>query len=344
LIKKEIMKKWLLILMIATVVVSFRTLTDDPVADQAAITQAIDKGIRLLQPSDRLFLENAGTCHSCHHQDLTAISMYQAREKGYEINDTIYNENIQSIYSTVRARRSTSAQYNDPVAIVMSGSYSTWALSEVNYPATRNIDLLVRNLMQRQTSNGSWVSPNPRPPLEYYAFTATALVVKAIRDYIPPALKEEAEKRIAKARSWMEQEIPDANEEKVFQLLGLTWAKGNEDVIKKQAMQLLSAQRPDGGWSQLDSLPTDAYATGQSLYALFESGQIQTTDLTYQKGINFLLRNQHEDGSWRVISRSFPSVPFVETGFPVGDHQFISAAASNWALLALLQASEGKGK
>ncbi|MGZ5286636.1 MAG: hypothetical protein ACXWV0_05740 [Flavisolibacter sp.] len=338
------MKKWLLILLIATVVVSFRTLTDDPLADQAAISLAIDKGIRLLQPSDRLFLENAGTCHSCHHQDLTAISMYQARKKGYEINDTIYNENIQSIYSTVRARRSTSAQYNDPVAIVMSGSYSTWALSEVNFPANRNIDLLVRNLMQRQTSNGSWVSPNPRPPLEYYAFTATALVVKAIRDYMPSSLKADAEKRIAKAISWMESEIPEANEEKVFQLLGLTWAKGNEAVIKKQALHLVKSQQADGGWSQLDSLPTDAYATGQSLYALHESGQIQTTDPAYQKGIAFLLRTQHADGSWRVISRSFASLPMVETGFPVGEHQFISAAASNWALLALLQASEGRGK
>ncbi len=338
------MKKWLLILMMSFTIVSFRNIMHDTPADQAAISLAIDKGIRLLQPSDRLFLENAGTCHSCHHQDLTAISMYRAKEKGFSINDTIYSETVQSILATVKARKATNAQYNDPVAIVMSGSYSTWALSEVNYPANRSLELLARNLMQRQTANGSWVSPNPRPPLEYYAFTATALVEKAVKDYIPHSLKEEAGKRIEKARAWMEKEIPEANEEKVFQLLGLSWAKGDESVIRKQALKLIEAQRPDGGWAQLDSLPTDAYATGQSLYALFESGQVNTTDPVYQKGISFLLRNQHPDGSWRVISRSFASVPFVETGFPVGDHQFISAAASNWALLALLQASEGKEK
>lgn len=328
--------------MMALTIVSFRTITKEHKADQAAISLAIDKGIRILQPSDRLFLENAGTCHSCHHQDLTAISMFRAKEKGFTINDTIYQETIKSIISTVNTRKATNSQFNDPVAIVMSGSYATWALSEVNYPANRGLELLARNLLQRQTANGSWVSPNPRPPMEYYAFTATALVVKAVRDYLPANLKVEAEKKIARARTWLENEIPEANEEKVFQLLGLKWAKGNEQVIEKQASKLLEAQRPDGGWSQLDSLPTDAYATGQSLYALVETGQVKTTDPAYLKGISFLLKNQYPDGSWRVISRSFPSVPFVETGFPEGGHQFISAAASNWALMALLQASESR--
>ena len=39
-------------------------------------------------------------------------------------------------------------------------------------------------------------------------------------------------------------------------------------------------QKPDGGWSQLDSLPTDAYATGMSLYALHEAGISVTNQST----------------------------------------------------------------
>ena len=293
-----------------------------------------------MQPSDRMFLENAGTCHSCHHQDLSAITIFKAKEKGYAVNDTIFNETIESIQSTLKSRKATNAENDDPVAIVMSGAYSIWALAENNYPSNKTIDLQVKNLMQRQLKNGSWVSPNPRPPLEYYAITATALVIRAMKDYAPLAMREQAVERTRKAVNWLSKEIPETNEEKAFQLLGLSWAKADDKIISQYASKLIAAQQKDGGWSQLETLETDAYATGQSLHALYESGQLKTSDPVYQKGISFLLNNQKPDGSWRIKSRSFASVPFVETGFPTGGDQFISAAGSNWAMLALLHASK----
>jgi N-acyl-D-amino-acid deacylase len=109
---------------------------------------------------------------------------------------------------------------------------------------------------------------------------------------------------------------PVANEEKIYQLLGLTWCNGDKNFIAQQAKKLLAAQNDDGGWSQLDSLPTDAYATGQALYALNKSGQLKVTDAAYQKGVEFLLKTQEADGSWHVKTRSFPFVPYVNSGFP----------------------------
>jgi hypothetical protein len=332
------MKKWITLLVVASVIVSFTTVNSN--GDPAEMAAAINKSIALLQPSDRLFLQNAGTCHSCHHQDLTAITTYMAANKGYRTNDTISAESLKAIVATVKSRKATNAQNNDPVAIVMSGVYSLWALSENKYPANKSIELMVKNLMQRQTSNGSWVSPNPRPPLEYYAFTATALVISAMNAYAPASLKEQAIKQTEKAKEWMMKEMPETNEEKVFQLLGLSWAQADAKFIQQQTLKLLAAQRDDGGWSQLDSLQTDAYATGQSLYALHYAGGLSGTDKAFQKGVNYLLRTQFPDGSWRVKSRSFASVPFVETGFPTGGDQFISAAGSNWATMALLLAGK----
>lgn len=335
------MKKCLILSLLVSSVALLSAFTgSDQTFNAADIKVAITKSIALLQPSDRLFLENAGTCHSCHHQDLSAITMNMARKKGYAVNDTIFKETIQSILSTVKARKATNAENNDPVAIIMSGTYSLWALAENGYAPGKNMALMAKNLMQRQTATGAWVSPNPRPPLEYYAFSATALVIRIMKDYAPASLAPEVKRRISKAVSWMQNEVPETNEEKVFQLLGLTWADGNADFIAQQAKKLLSAQRTDGGWSQLDSLQTDAYATGQSLYALHYSGQLKTSDEAYRRGVAFLLRTQNADGSWRIRSRSFPGVPFVETGFPEGGDQFISAAGSNWATMALLLAAE----
>jgi len=104
----------------------------------------------------------------------------------------------------------------------------------------------------------------------------------------------------------------------------------------------LAEQHADGGWSQLDSLPTDAYASGQALYALNQSGELDVADPAYQKGIAFLLRTQETDGSWHVKTRTFPFVPYIDSGFPHKGDQFISAAGSNWATIALLLAARNK--
>ena len=167
----------------------------------------------------------------------------------------------------IRSRKAALTQNDDPVAIVMSSGYELWALWANHYKSNKLIEMLVKNLMQRQTAEGSWVSPNPRPPLEFYSLSATALMVAAIQYYSPVSLKPEAAQRIEKARAWMMLTIPETHEEKVFQILGLKWVNGDNDFIQQQAKKLLATQREDGGWSQLTNLETDSYATGQALYA-----------------------------------------------------------------------------
>jgi hypothetical protein len=48
-----------------------------------------------------------------------------------------------------------------------------------------------------------------------------------------------------------------------------------------------------------------------------------------------LLRTQFPDGSWLVRSRSFPVQPLKESGFPHGRNQWISAAGTSWATMAI---------
>ena len=330
------MKKWLVLSAIVLVVASFTTVTNKKENnDHEAIKKAINKSLPLLQTTSHAFLENAGGCQSCHHQDLTAVSLSLAKENGFQINEAGLTEIFDSIQQVIRSRKEVLAQNDDPVAIVMSSGYQLWALWANKYRSNKLIEMLVKNLMQRQTGEGSWVSPNPRPPLEFYSFSATALMVSAIQYYTPASLKSEAAQRIEKARAWMIRTIPETNEEKVFQILGLKWINGDTIFIQQQAKKLLATQREDGGWSQLTNLESDSYATGQALYALYETGYLKTEDPAFQKGISFLLKTQYEDGSWKVRSRSFPFVPFVYNGFPHEKDQFISAAGTNWATMAL---------
>src|SRR5439155_23056789 len=124
-------------------------------------------------------------------------------------------------------------------------------------------------------------------------------------------------------------------EERAFRLLGLSWASAPDTLMRRAAGDLLESQRDDGGWAQEAAMGSDAYATGEALVALRESGAVAAGDRAFRKGIEYLLRTQIEDGSWQVESRAVPIQAYFESGFPYGVNQWISAAATSWATTAL---------
>src|SRR6185295_3914053 len=121
---------------------------------------------------------------------------------------------------------------------------------------------------------------------------------------------------------------------------GLAWSKSKPATIAPASRALAAEQRPDGGWSQLASMGSDAYATGEALYALNTAGQMAPSHAVYAKGVKYLLNTQAADGSWHVKSRSIWVQPYFESGFPYGHDQWISAAGTSWAVMALAQTVE----
>jgi hypothetical protein len=159
--------------------------------------------------------------------------------------------------------------------------------------------------------------------------------LRALQHFGPPARAAEIPRRVGRARDWLHSAQPQTTEDRVFQLLGLAWSKADAGSLHKSVASLRALQRDDGGWSQLPTLESDAYATGQVLYALHEAGGLAVTDPAYQNGVKYLLRTQCADGSWFVATRSMPVQPYFESGFPHGRSQFISIAATCWTTMAL---------
>src|SRR4030095_9609804 len=97
----------------------------------------------------------------------------------------------------------------------------------------------------------------------------------------------------------------------------------------------------DGGWPQLPRYDSDAYSTGEALYALREAG-VPASDPAWQKGLKFLVSTQARDGTWhvrtRMISPAEVSPEYFSTGFPYGKDEFLSYAGSCWAVMALMSA------
>jgi len=121
--------------------------------------------------------------------------------------------------------------------------------------------------------------------------------------------------------------------------MGLVWAGGSKDAIRRATEALVESQSSEGAWSQLPAMGTDAYATGEALYALHTAG-MASSSAVYRKGVNYLLRTQAADGTWHVKTRAIWLQPYFESGFPYGTDQFISTAGTAWASMALVVASE----
>jgi hypothetical protein len=190
-----------------------------------------------------------------------------------------------------------------------------------------------------QRADGSWRAGGNRPPLTFDDFTTTALILNALGVYTLPAQAADTRQRVDRARTWLLQTDPHSTQERAFRLMGLAWSKADRAAIEAAAADLQSQQRKDGGWSQLDAMPTDAYATGMALYAMYQAG-VSTRDAAYQSGLRYLLRTQAADGTWHVKTRALPIQPYFETGYPYDHDQWISAAGAAYATMAITAAVE----
>jgi hypothetical protein len=164
------------------------------------------------------------------------------------------------------------------------------------------------------------------------------MAIRALKTYEWPARREEMEARIAKARVWLAAAKPVTRFEEADRIMGLKAAGVSDGELEPSVRALLAEQGADGGWAQTPYLQSDAYGTGTVLSALYQSGLLKAGDPAYKRGVAFLLRTQFPDGSWYVRARGPKLQPYFQSGFPFDHDQWISAAATALAVMALAPA------
>lgn len=303
---------------------------------------AVARSVPLLQRTSIEFYRKGG-CVSCHHNLLTAMTVATARPKGFPVDEVAARQEQAMLARIIEAGRDATLQG----ASVPGGGgatttgYVLMALSAADYAADATTDELVRALRLSQFPDGHWRSAF-RPPSESSEITATAVSLRGLRLY---ARAQSGANRdaIAVAKSWLEKAVSQTTEDRVFRLFGLSWAGSSPALVKSASRELISTQGADGGWAQLPSLGSDAYATGSALVALHQAA-LATTSTPYRRGVQYLLKTQQPDGSWLVKTRAHRTQVHFESGFPHGMNQFISAAGTNWATQALALATERQSR
>ncbi len=311
-----------------------------PAYRERDVRTAVESGLEVLQKSGPEFVKKSG-CISCHHQSTVAMAVGIAKQRGFHYNEEIASQQQKSVIAMFKPARPILLEASDVIPdMPLTGGYSLLGLAAEKSGADSTTDAMVRNIAAKQAIDGSWTGWSPRPPIEYGDIRSTAIAIRALQLYVPDGRRAEYEARVARARNWLKLATANTTDERIMQVLGLAWAKASFSDTAKVANKLLAEQRDDGGWAQLATLDSDAYATGKALSALREAHVIAVSDAAYQQGVRYLLRTQTEDGSWLVKTRSFPFQPLVDSGFPHGRNQWISAAGTSWAAVALMLADE----
>jgi ankyrin repeat protein len=309
----------------------------DPKRSPARLSarDAIGRSLPLLQRADVGFLKAAG-CVSCHNNSAFEMTTAAARSRGVRVDEASVASQQRTIGAYLESWRERVLQDIPIPGGTDTISFTLAGLAASHYPPDAATDALARYLLRRQHGNGGWNVVASRPPIESSDIAVTALTLRALQAYAPAPQKLAYAESVGRGAAWLRQAKPANAQDYAFTLLGLTWANAEKRSLRETARTLTALQNADGGWSQLPTMQSDAYATGLVLTALVECGGLSAKDTAYRRGVQFLLDTQLEDGSWFVRSRAVPVQPYFESGFPHGRDQFISAAAANWATMALL--------
>ncbi|HEY7388938.1 MAG TPA: ankyrin repeat domain-containing protein [Bryobacteraceae bacterium] len=310
---------------------------------QTEVHGAVTRALPLIERSAANFVARRA-CVSCHHNILPIILLHMARERGFRIDNAVLGSVEQK---TFRQLRGGSALDTAVEATTLSDptpddSFLLMAAHAVGIAPDAVTGVYAHRLLHWQRED-HWVTSDFRPPHSSSLFTASATAVRAIRLYLPPELQPEGKTAIEQARQWLAATHPASTEDAAFRVMGLVWAGAAPALIpsgiEAARRDLLRMQHEGGGWSELPGYQEDAYSTGESLFALREAGTAASAN-EWRKGALFLLNSQATDGSWRVrtrmVSPATVSPEYFTTGFPYGKDEYLSYAATCWAVMALL--------
>jgi hypothetical protein len=266
-------------------------------------------------------------CLSCHHEGVGLSTLGFLRKKGFGVDDDLAARLASSLtrgyveFAPLYRRALTdeaaarAADFFGDIPVQMG--YLLGGLLDSGYEPNPTTSAAAELLLKFQQEDGSWTFEFPREPLQSSDFTTTAMAARVLRVYAPKRQADRADRAIARARQWLLDDAPSSTDDLAFRLLGLCWLRAPPNAVREAVRPLLSAQRPNGGWTQLPSTTeSDAYATGLVLLALNQSGCVPVDDPAYRRGVAFLLETQRPDGTWFVRKWAHEYNKYFDAGFP----------------------------
>ena len=288
--------------------------------------QAIESGLSFLA-NDAVKWRTERGCATCHHGTMTVWTLSEAKAQGYAVAADVLAEMVE--WTKERKMSGIPTMYLG----VMSQNLPILSRDEFN--------LVAVEIAQRQQEDGSFLLPLPAsngsPPTWESSETLALWALLAWEPFVPADPNEAVAARAKreKTATWLSKTEPTKTTQSTALRLLLDIRTGKPaDQLQPGIDQLFKQQNADGGWSQTKDLASDAYATGQALYALSFAG-VKNDRPEVQRAVSYLAATQENDGSWPMTPRNHPGVE--TTANPVRWPVPIKHFGSAWAMLGLVR-------
>ena len=324
-----------LVLALCSLALSGTALAQGPAVEPSGASGAIDRGLAFLV-KDALAWRTEYKCASCHHAGLVVWSMREAKQRGITVDEPVLAELTKWIAESGDGKTGVERPAGVPKALNTKAVYFALALGADSHPddaSREGMKVLLKTVEEDQTENGSWASwPETRPPI--FGNSDDTMTTLATLAVLPAALAGDDTARAARDRGvqWLAATKTNDDPQSIALRLVLWKRLGRPaEELVPLVQRIKERQNADGGWSQTKGMASDAWATGQALYALAHAG-VQPGEPTFERARSFLVKTQREDGSWPMTSRPIP--PGSEGSKSLVP---ITGAGSAWAVLGLVR-------
>lgn len=305
--------------------------------------RAAGRAITYLRKESAAWLSDRG-CAACHHVAMPVWALAEARRQGYAIDDAFVSKTVESTMGSLeqmQAARIVPGPKDQPDprplargvhmgAVFMAAAAES--LPKLSDGQQQSVSQIEDEIIEKQHDDGSWDFYLSRPPINESQASDAAWMLMALQGNAARDGAAARQQALRKGLAWLFAQTGRADDPQLKSLKVILAVRSGEPRETWQADidRLVALQRTDGGWSQTAKGPSDAFATGQALYALALAGY--TADrLALRRAVQFLVATQKSDGSWPMTSRASPD------GRPGAAKLLtpITCAATAWATLGL---------
>jgi Squalene-hopene cyclase C-terminal domain len=301
---------------------------------------AIERALKFVDQDAVKWRQERG-CVTCHHGTMTVWALGEAKSQGYAVRAEALPDVIQWVKDQWGSRI---AEPRDPRPgwdlVIVPAIYLGVMSRTLPILSRDEIDQIATHLARHQEADGGWKLPGPSsgPPPTWESRETIALwAYLAWPEHGRGDQRESAANRLQRDRAaaFLAKVTPsDTTQATALWLLVDVHSGKSGEQLQSGIDRLLRRQNSDGGWGQIPDAPSDAYATGQSLYVLSFAG-VKGDRPEIVRGVSFLVASQREDGSWPMTSRNHPGVQTDRN--PIRNPWPITYFGSAWATLALVR-------